>query len=130
VLSDNIAVDVWSKYLFVGPIGSITSMLALPFGAIMENDDHKKMLEEMMREVKMIAYAKGVSLPEDIIERSMGIASGFSYNTKSSLQLDFEKKKKTEVETFTGYVVKSGKELGVKTPLHDRVYSELIKRTL
>ena len=127
-LSENITVGAWSKYLFVGPLAGITSMLSSPFGAIMENENHRAMLEGMMKEVKLIADAKGIPLPENIIEQSLELTSNFPYETKSSMQLDFEKGKETEIETFTGYIIKSGKESGIKTPLHDKVYFELTNR--
>ena len=53
------------------------------------------------------------------------MTSNFPYETKSSLQLDFERGKQAEVETFTGFVVRSGKKLGIKTPLHEAAYSAL-----
>ena len=124
-LSENITVGAWSKYLFVGPLAGITSLLEKPFGEIMENREHKIMLEEMMKEVKLIADAKEIPLPENIIEQSLEVTSNFPYETKSSMQLDFEKGRETELETFTGYIIKSGEELGIKTPLHDKIYSEL-----
>ena len=127
-LSENITVGAWSKYLFVGPLAGITSLLEKPFGAIMENREHKTMLEEMMKEVKLIADEKGISLPENIIEQSLEVTSNFPYETKSSMQLDFEKGRETELETFTGYIIKSGKASGIKTPLHDKIYSELKNR--
>ena len=125
LLSDNITVDVWSKYIFIGPLASITAMTDQPLGAIMENKEHKAMMEGMMVEIKMIADAQGIVFPENIVQKSMSLTSNFPYETKSSLQLDFERGKQAEVETFTGFVVRSGKELGVKTPLHNAVYSAL-----
>ncbi|MEA1971530.1 MAG: 2-dehydropantoate 2-reductase, partial [Thermodesulfobacteriota bacterium] len=127
-LSEDITVGAWSKYLFVGPLAGITSLLEKPFGAIMENKEHRIMLEEMMKEVKSIADAKGIPLPENIIEQSLEVTSNFPYETKSSMQLDFEKGRETELETFTGYIIKSGKASGIKTPLHDKIYSELKNR--
>ncbi len=124
-LSQNITVGVWSKFLFVGPLAGITSVLEKPFGAIMEKAGYRIMLEGMMKEIKLIADAKGIPLPENIIEQSLELTSNFPYETKSSMQLDFEKGKETEIETFTGYIIKSGKESGIKTPLHDKVYFEL-----
>ena len=124
-LSESITVGAWSKFLFVGPLAGITSMLGKPFGAIIENAELRTMLEGMMKEVKFIADAKGIPLPDDIIQQSLKLTSNFPYETKSSLQLDFEKGNQTEIETFTGYIVKSGNELGIETPLHDKVYSEL-----
>jgi 2-dehydropantoate 2-reductase len=83
------------------------------------------MLEKMMKEIKVIADAKKIPLPVDIVQQSLEVASNFPYETKTSMQLDYEKEKQTEIETFTGYIVKSGKELGIETPLHNEIYSEL-----
>lgn len=124
-LSDHIITDVWSKYIFVGPLGGITSMLNQPLGAIMENEKHRTMLEGLMKEVEAVAQARDISLPENIVQQSLNVASSFPYETKTSIQLDFEKGRQTEMETFTGYVVRSGKKLGIKTPLHDAVYAAL-----
>jgi 2-dehydropantoate 2-reductase len=124
-LSDHITPDVWSKYIFVGPLGSISSMLNKPLGAIMENEEHRTMLEGLMKEVEAVAHAKDISLPENIVQQSLDVASSFPYETKTSIQLDFEKGRQTEMETFTGYVVRSGRKLRIKTPLHDTVYAAL-----
>jgi len=124
-LSDHITTDVWSKYIFVGPLGGITSMVNQPLGVIMENEEHRTMLEGLMKEVEAIAQARDISLPENIVQQSLNVASSFPYETRTSIQLDFEKGKQTEMETFTGYVVRSGRKLGIKTPLHDVVYAAL-----
>lgn len=125
VLSDNIAVDAWSKYLFVGPLGSITSMVGKSLGEIMENENDRTMLEGMMREVASVAEARNIPLPDDIVQQSLDIASNFPYETKTSIQLDFEKGTRTELDTFTGYLVRAGKSTGIATPLHDEVYKKL-----
>jgi len=124
-LSDQIDVNVWSKYIFVGPLGGITSMVNEPLGAILENKDYRTMLEGMMREVEATARAHGISLPDAIVEQSLDVASKFPYETKTSIQLDFEKRTRTELETFVGYLVQSAKKAGIATPLHDRVYKIL-----
>ncbi len=125
VLSDTIDVDVWSKYIFIGPLASVTSMTGQTLGAVMEKEEYKEMMEGMMKEIKMIADSEGVALPEDIVQKSLALTSNFPYETKSSLQLDFERGKKAEVEIFTGFVVKKARESGIKTPLHDKAYSIL-----
>lgn len=127
-LTEQIAIQVWTKFIFVGPLAGITSLLQKPFGAIIEDDKSKKMLEGMMKEVESIARKRGIILPEDIVPLSLEKVSDFPYDTRTSMQMDFEKGKKTEVESLTGYIVKSGIKLGIKTPLHQKVYSELLKR--
>jgi 2-dehydropantoate 2-reductase len=93
----------------------------------MENKESRDLLEGLTREVELIARAKGVHLPKDIVGLSLDKAHTFPYETKSSMQVDFEKGKKTEIETFTGYIVKAGEELERDVPLHQMVYSKLKK---
>lgn len=124
-LKTNINEIVWEKYMFVCPLASVTSLLRQPFGAVMEKKESSDLLEGLMKEVELIARAKDVNLVKDIIEVSLGKVSTFPYKTKSSMQMDFEKAKKTEIEIFTGYIVKTSNELGIDTPLHQKVYSQL-----
>ena len=78
-----------------------------------------------MREVQILARKKGVELPEDIAEQSLGKAGAFPRDTKSSMQLDVESGRRTELETTLGYVVRQGRELGVPIPLHSGLYESL-----
>jgi 2-dehydropantoate 2-reductase len=124
-LSPNIKTDVWTKLVFMGPLAGITSMLDKPFGGIMEDQENVKMTEGLMREVESLAKAQNVFLSDDVVQKSLAFARSLPYETKSSMQLDFEKGKQSEIETFTGYVVKSGALLNIKTPFHDEVYAVL-----
>jgi 2-dehydropantoate 2-reductase len=127
-LTADISVQVWTKYIFIGPLATIDSLLRKPLGAIIEDEQNKQMLRGLMEEVNLIARKRGIVLPENIIPVSLEKVSGFPYETKTSMQRDFESGRKTEIETFTGYIVKSGKELGVATPLHQEAYNKLLKR--
>jgi len=128
-LTADISVQVWTKYIFIGPLATIDSLLRKPLGAIIADAKSKQMLKGLMEEVNLIAKKRGIKLPEDIIPLSLKKVSGFPYDTTTSMQRDFEKGKiKTELETFTGYIVNSGKELGVETPLYQEAYNELLKR--
>lgn len=128
-LVKDVAITVWTKYVFVSPLAGLTSMLGKTFGAILEDQKSREMLEGMIKETELIAREKGINLPKNIAQVSLEKTASFPYLTKSSMQLDYEKGRKTEIEIFTGYIVKAGKELGVKTPLHNKVYDELLKRT-
>ncbi len=128
-LTASITAEVWAKYIFVGPVAGVTSMLDRRFGEILENEENSEMLRGMMEEVAVIARRRGIALPGDIVTQSLEKAAGFPYDTKSSMQLDYERGKRAELETFVGYVVRSGEELSVPTPLHQRVYAELSQRT-
>lgn len=127
-LTADVAVPIWTKYIFVSPLAALTSMLGKTFGEILEDPASKKMLEGLLREVEAVARARGVNLPPDIVTASIGKVSGFPYATKTSMQRDYEKGNPIEIDIFTEYITQSGKELGIATPLHDRVYNSLMKK--
>lgn len=126
-LARDAAVPVWTKYIFIDPLAVLTARLGKTFGAILENEGDREMLAGLMKEVESVARARGVNFPKDIVNLTLQKAAGFPYATKTSFQLDYEKGRQTELDIFAGYVVKAGKELGIATPLHDRIYGELLK---
>lgn len=118
-------VPLWTKYIFICPSAGLTALQKKTFGEIMENPDSRSFLKGLMEEVEAVARAKGVALPANIVEESIAKVAGFPPATKTSLQLDFEKGNPTEIELFNGYIVRAGKELGIPTPLNEKVYKGL-----
>ena len=124
-LSATIAVSLWTKYLFVSPMAGVTSLMGLSFGGVMADEKGKRRVRGLMAEIGHLAAAKGIALPADSVERAIATVERFPYGTRSSMQLDYEKGGRTEMELFIGYAVRSGRLLGVPTPLHDELYSAL-----
>lgn len=124
-LSDNIQQTTWEKFLFISAIASLTSYLDLPIGAILNNSSHKKMLLQLLTELKNVAAAKGIQFSDDITGRTILKMEKLPYDTTSSMHSDFQKGGKTEYHSLTEYVVKLGRELNVPTPLYDNVLEEL-----
>ena len=129
-LTADIRTVVWEKFLFVAPLASATAYLGQPFGTFARPSADRVLLEGLMDEVARVGTARGVRWPAGATEKALAKIGLFPYETKSSLQLDFERGgRKTEIETFTGYVVKSGRELGIETPLHANIYADLRGKT-
>jgi 2-dehydropantoate 2-reductase len=127
-LSADALLPLWTKYIFIGPMAGVTSMTGKPFGEVLASTGDRVMVEGMMREVEAVARRKGVNFPPDIVQASIGKAAAFAPTTKTSMQLDYERGNKTELDIFIAYMVKAGKELGIPVPLHEKVYAELGKR--
>ncbi len=125
VLTENIQKVVWEKYLFVCPLATATTYLQQPMGAFVEHTEKRSYLEGLMREVAEVAKAKGIHISKNMIHEALAKNSLFPYETRTSLQLDFENNRRTEIDLFTGYIVKSAKELGIPVPLHDEAYNKL-----
>jgi 2-dehydropantoate 2-reductase len=119
---------VWEKYVFICPFAGATTFSGRTIRGVLEDKEARTTLDGLLEEVLSIAKARKISLPTDIKKITLDKANPFPYETKTSMQLDFEKGKKAELETFTGYIVREGQRLGVGVPFHERVYEALSKR--
>lgn len=122
---NDITTVVWEKYLFISPLASATSYHRKALGELLKNSESKKLLAGLMRETELVARHQDVPLPEDICNMSIEKVSSFPEDTKTSLQLDFERGKNTELDTFTGYILKYAETHGIAAPLHKKVYDSL-----
>jgi len=127
-LSSDALLPLWTKYIFIGPMAGVTSLTGKPFGDVLADAAARAMVEGMMKEIEAVARKKGVHFPPDIVEASLGKAAAFAPTTKTSMQLDYERGNRTELDIFTAYMVRAGKELGIPVPLHRKVYAELMMR--
>ena len=125
---DDIQNAVWEKFIFICPIASVTSVTGRSFGEVLAQDNSRELLEGLLKELGEVARVQGINLPDDFIQASIKKVGNFPHDTKSSLQMDFEKGKKTEIESFTGYVVRQAKKSGMEVPLHQMVYSKLLDK--
>ncbi|MBM7867625.1 2-dehydropantoate 2-reductase [Heliobacterium gestii] len=122
---ENAEVAVWSKYLLICSLGAITSFYQAPVGAITGEPERLAQLRALMEEVAAVARAQGVNLPETIVEETMKSVFSFGPDSTTSMQRDVEKGTRTELESFSGYIVRAGAKWGVATPVHGEVYAKL-----
>ena len=121
----DIDVHVWTKYIFVCAFSGVTACYGASIGAILENEESKSLLIEVLKEIEAIARAKGVNLPSDIVEISVNRAFDFPYQAKTSFQRDYERGGKNELEVFNGTIVRLGRELSIPVPNNERIYQKL-----
>jgi 2-dehydropantoate 2-reductase len=124
-LTNRISEVLWTKYLLMCPLGSLTSATGKTYGGIMADQILRQKLRGMMQEVAMIARACNISLPENAVDKTMELVGSFAYDTKTSMQMDREKGKQTEIDALTAYICKAGEEFGIPTPLHNEIYFQL-----
>lgn len=124
-LTDKISSAMWTKFVLICPLAGLTAATGKTFGAIIEDANLKNKLRKMFQEVKSIADARKIELPNDIVDKTLESIGRFAYDTKTSMQVDRERGKDTEIDIFTRYIIESGKELSIPTPLHNEIYSQL-----
>ncbi len=128
-LTDNAPGAVWEKYLFLSPIATVTSYLDESIGRVLENDDHKRLLLDLIGELHTIALASGIALPFSIVSDTLEKFKGLPYEAVPSMLTDFRRGSKTEIDALTTYVTKLGREMRIPTPRYDELAGKLILGT-
>jgi 2-dehydropantoate 2-reductase len=125
VLTPEVDVHLWSKFLFITSISGVCCIARQPIGSVLRTPETRQLCLAAFREIEAIARARGVALPEDAVEQALGVAEGFAPETKPSLLVDLEAGKRLELEALNGAVVRHGEDLGIETPVHSVIYAAL-----
>lgn len=120
---EDIVLRIWRKFFLISLSATLTSYYNQSIGEVLRfhPDDFFKLGQEL----KAIAQAKGIPLPEDIIDKNIADQRKMPYDSTTSMHTDFKNGKRTELETLTGYVVKSGKQLHLPVTNYERMYQKL-----
>ncbi|MDB2405410.1 2-dehydropantoate 2-reductase [Arcobacteraceae bacterium] len=115
--------ETWKKFLFLSTMSSLTSYFNKPIGYILEKQ--LDLMIDILLEIKKVANKKNIDINNHDIEKAIKQATHAPYESKTSMQLDFEKGNKTELESLTGYIVKEAHSLNLEIPQMQKVYNKL-----
>ncbi len=110
---------LWTKLLFIASFSGISSVTRAPAGPVMTCAESRSLLERAMREVEAVAGAKGIHLDPDVVEKNMDFCDKMAPDATSSMQRDVAAGRRLEYDAINGAIVRTGKETGVPTPLHE-----------
>ena len=117
-LSQNIEVDIWSKFVWLSVFSAVTTVTRLPIGPLRDDPDLLAMCRAAGMEAMAVAHAKGIPLPGTVFD---DMVTGFQQlppQVKSSMLEDLERGKPLELPWLSGALVRIADELGVSTPIH------------
>ena len=115
--------EIWKKFLFISAMAALTTYYKTTMDIIASK--HNQELQELFTEIVTLAQKKGVSLTNQEIEAALTQASKVIAGAKTSMQLDFEKGKKSEIDSLLGFVVKESKKLRLQAHLMEKIYNSL-----
>jgi 2-dehydropantoate 2-reductase len=117
-LSDNIVRDIWQKFVFLVGLSGTTTTIRKPIGPIRANEQTRRFLLDVMREVVAVGRAHGVDLAPDYAEVRLKLADDVAYDMTSSMHHDLERGNRLEVRWLAGAVVELGERMNVPVPLN------------
>lgn len=125
IVPSDIWAELWSKFLFVVPFGGLGAVTDAPIGTLRTRPGMRELLIAAMWEIHNVGTAMGIVFNDDVIETSMAFIDQQPAAGTSSLQRDIQSGQPSELEAWTGAVVRLGHRTGIKTPVNSMLY-ELI----
>ena len=125
IVSDDITRAIWQKFIFLASFSGMTCATRLSIGPIRSDPETRALLKSALQEVVAIGRAKGVSLPDDQVDQSLGWADNLPATMVASMLGDLNRGNRLELPWLSGTVVKLGEELGVATPVHKFIHTVL-----
>ncbi|MBT8277460.1 MAG: 2-dehydropantoate 2-reductase [Bacteroidia bacterium] len=125
-ISEDIHLDIWKKFLFITTVSGIGALTRSVFGIMREDDGIRQIMYQTANEIVAVANAKEIYLSNNDIELVFKVIDNLNYNTTASMQRDIMNKRPSELDNFNGYIVRTGKQLHISTPINTFIYNCLL----
>ena len=125
VLSPDIRVPIWEKFILLVPLSGLNALTRVPLGKWRSDPDLLALYEEALRETIAVGLAEGVGLPPDSLEKGMAMMWSMPPYHMTSMGNDLLRGNRLELPWFAGKVVELGRRHGIPTPVNGFIYAAL-----
>lgn len=112
--------EMWSKFRLNVCNNLPQAILGAGVGCYTDSEHMKAISDGLRNELETIAAAKGIDMSK--IEASSKHGSPVRASAKFSTLQDIEAGRHTEIDMFSGVLMRMGKELGIPTPYNEYTY--------
>jgi 2-dehydropantoate 2-reductase len=125
VLSPDIMVPIWEKFLLMVPLAGLNALTRLPLGKWREHPELVALYDAALRETVAVGLAERVRLSPDSIENGMAMMRSMPPYHMTSMGNDLIHGNRLELPWFAGKVVELGRRHGIPTPANGFIYAAL-----
>jgi len=116
--SSDVVADLWVKFVRLATWSGMTTVTRSPMGVVRDTPATFELMIAAIEEVIAVGRARGVRLPDDLMDTTLTMIKNFPAASKSSMLEDIERGRRLELPWLSGAVVRIGNEVGVPTPIH------------
>ncbi len=124
--SEDIRVDLWSKFVRLSVFSSMTAATRSPLGVLRAQPALFALVEAAVDEAFAVGRAHGVALGPRVRDEVFAMYRGMPPQAKSSMLEDLERGRRLELPWLGGAVVRLGRDAGVPTPVHETIEKLLL----
>jgi len=126
VVEQDILHRLWGKFMLNVGLNQTCFVYDTNYGGVLQQSSlPRAIMVSAMREVLPIAAAEGVTLTENDIADYLLMLSTLDPGSMPSMAQDRINRKKSEVDLFSGTVIRLGQAHGIPTPVNDWLYERV-----
>jgi 2-dehydropantoate 2-reductase len=125
VLSPDIMVPIWEKFVMLVPFSGLSALTRLPLGKWRDDPDLSGLFEAALRETAAVGLAEGIRLPPDCIGQTLALMRSMPAHHMTSMGNDLIRGNRLELPWFAGKVAELGRRHGIPTPANGFIYAAL-----
>lgn len=122
-IDDDMVRGMWFKFMCNVGENMTCASFGIPFGAFRTSSHANYVRVAAMKEVVAIANRLGIDIGQADIDAQQKTIMKLPYFNKPSTLQDLEAGKRTEVDMFSGTVVRLGEKYGIDTPVNRILYN-------
>lgn len=124
-VSKHINERYWKKFMVNTGLNQLCALHNITFKELKQKPELVEELKKLITEVKLIAEAEGIENSQKLCDDTIKfLIEDFEDATPSMLQ-DIRAGRKTEVDIFSGEIIKLGEKHNIKTPSNAEIYKRI-----
>ena len=126
VVSPDIRKSLWEKLVLISAFAGLSALTGLSPNQLLDRQPTRTVYTRVMEEAAAVARAAGVALAPGIAAEILAYLDAEGELGSASMAVDFQHRRRTEIEAINGAVVRHGQRLGVPTPVNETIYAALV----
>lgn len=123
-IDTNMPHRLWGKFMLNVGVNQTVAVNKSTYGEVQREGASRKTMIAAMREVIALSVKEGVSLTAEDLQYWLKVLGTLSPDGKPSMAQDVDAKRPSEVELFSGTVIRLGKKHGIPTPVNQLLYDQ------
>lgn len=119
-ITDHIREEIWNKFRLNVCNNLPQAILGVGVGCYEDSEYMQAIQHGLRNELETIAAASGIDL--SLVDKSMTRGSAVPPTARYSTLQDLDAGRHTEIDMFSGALIRLGKELGIPTPYNEYTY--------
>ena len=115
-VSSDIRPSLWSKMVAIGALGTVVTAARASLPEVLAMEEGENTIRTVMEEIVASGKAQGIRFPNHIVDAKMTDAIAEADEFQSSLQSDFSRGGRLELDDILGAAVRLGRAAGVPMP--------------